>query len=155
MAVARFSVYAFTTIEGKPFSVSKINRAFGRAKILAKIERRCRFKDLRHTFGSNLASRGISLQKIARAMGHASTRTTERYAKPSAESLLEIAAALDFGAEVRNSAFFSASSDVSQTPQGAETTEKVGAGNGDRTRDIQLGKLTLYQLSYARARAEI
>ncbi len=26
-----------------------------------------------------------------------------------------------------------------------------GAGNGTRTRDIQLGKLTLYQLSYARA----
>jgi hypothetical protein len=25
-----------------------------------------------------------------------------------------------------------------------------GAGNGIRTRDIQLGKLTLYQLSYAR-----
>src|SRR5881296_3132242 len=27
----------------------------------------------------------------------------------------------------------------------------IGAGNGARTRDIQLGKLTLYQLSYARA----
>ena len=28
---------------------------------------------------------------------------------------------------------------------------RIGAGNGVRTRDIQLGKLTLYQLSYARA----
>ncbi len=28
--------------------------------------------------------------------------------------------------------------------------EELGAGNGVRTRDIQLGKLTLYQLSYAR-----
>ena len=27
-----------------------------------------------------------------------------------------------------------------------------GAGNGIRTRDFQLGKLTLYQLSYARGR---
>ncbi len=27
---------------------------------------------------------------------------------------------------------------------------KDGAGNGIRTRDFQLGKLTLYQLSYAR-----
>ncbi len=25
-----------------------------------------------------------------------------------------------------------------------------GAGNGSRTRDLQLGKLSLYQLSYAR-----
>ena len=29
---------------------------------------------------------------------------------------------------------------------------RFGAGNGTRTRDIQLGKLTLYQLSYARLR---
>ena len=29
-------------------------------------------------------------------------------------------------------------------------TEKNGAGNGVRTRDPQLGKLMLYQLSYAR-----
>src|SRR5919201_2819241 len=28
---------------------------------------------------------------------------------------------------------------------------RVGAGNGIRTRDIQLGRLTLYQLSYSRA----
>ncbi len=31
---------------------------------------------------------------------------------------------------------------------------KLGAGDGVRTRDIQLGKLTLYQLSYARNCAE-
>ena len=29
---------------------------------------------------------------------------------------------------------------------------KSGAGNGSRTRDPQLGKLMLYQLSYARRR---
>jgi hypothetical protein len=31
----------------------------------------------------------------------------------------------------------------------------VGAGNGDRTRDPKLGKLVLYQLSYARLRITI
>ena len=30
-----------------------------------------------------------------------------------------------------------------------------GAGNGVRTRDLKLGKLALYQLSYRRARADI
>ncbi len=30
------------------------------------------------------------------------------------------------------------------------TTPHFGAGNGARTRDIKLGKLALYQLSYAR-----
>lgn len=79
---SRFGAYVFTTAESKPFSVSTINRAFARAKKLAGIERRCRFKDLRHTFGSNLASNGVSLQKIAAAMGHASTRSTETVCAP-------------------------------------------------------------------------
>ena len=30
--------------------------------------------------------------------------------------------------------------------------EQIGAGNGTRTRDIKLGKLALYQLSYARSK---
>jgi hypothetical protein len=33
-------------------------------------------------------------------------------------------------------------------PEAAECA--CGAGNGSRTRDLQLGKLSLYQLSYAR-----
>jgi hypothetical protein len=31
---------------------------------------------------------------------------------------------------------------------------RIGAGNGSRTRDLQLGKLTLYQLSYSRSGAK-
>jgi hypothetical protein len=31
----------------------------------------------------------------------------------------------------------------------------VGAGNGIRTRDIQLGRLTLYQLSYSRGSSSV
>src|SRR5262245_44174783 len=34
---------------------------------------------------------------------------------------------------------------------GLESSPQVGAGNGTRTRDIQLGRLTLYQLSYSRS----
>lgn len=30
--------------------------------------------------------------------------------------------------------------------------DRVGAGDGNRTRDTKLGKLVLYQLSYARVR---
>jgi integrase len=146
VSVASFN-NVFTTAEGKPFSVSKINRAFTRAKVLAGITRRCRLKDLRHTFGSNLASAGVSLQKIAKAMGHASTRTTERYAKPSLESLQEIASALD--SVISDS--FSDSSGEGTVPGSPQVLLNDGAGNGARTRDIQLGKLTLYQLSYARA----
>ncbi len=35
---------------------------------------------------------------------------------------------------------------------GLPATKQYGAGNGTRTRGIQLGKLTLYQLSYARTK---
>src|SRR3954462_11037200 len=37
---------------------------------------------------------------------------------------------------------------------GTVSEEAVGAGNGTRTRDIKLGKLALYQLSYARPMIE-
>jgi hypothetical protein len=37
-------------------------------------------------------------------------------------------------------------------PRAAQLAPKGGAGDGTRTRDIQLGKLTLYQLSYSRVR---
>ena len=39
-----------------------------------------RFHDLRHTFASELAMAGVPLQTIAAALGHSSTRMTERYA---------------------------------------------------------------------------
>ncbi len=47
---------------------------------------------------------------------------------------------------------------VATTPVGALTDRRsagmpfsiYGAGNGTRTRDVQLGRLTLYQLSYSR-----
>lgn len=32
-----------------------------------------------------------------------------------------------------------------------EVLEKIGAGDGTRTRDPKLGKLVLYQLSYTRS----
>src|SRR5262245_55906819 len=37
----------------------------------------------------------------------------------------------------------------------ASGRERNGAGNGVRTRDLKLGKLALYQLSYARVRSEV
>ena len=132
--------HVFTTAEGKPFSVSKINRAFARAKALAGITRRCRLKDLRHTFGSNLASAGVSLQKIAKAMRHASTRSTERYSKVSEESVREIASALD--SVISDS--FSDSSRGGSSAAESQILGNVGAGNRGRTGDIHLGKVALY-----------
>lgn len=85
----------FVTPEGQPMPWITVRRYFELAKRLAKINRRFRFHDLRHTFGSTLASQGVSLQLIAKALGHASVRMSERYARPSEASLQEIKRALD------------------------------------------------------------
>lgn len=87
--------YVFCTPDGRPYSESTLNRYFALAKKLANITRRCRLNDLRHTFGSNLASAGVSLIEIRDALGHTSTRTTERYAKPDVRSLERIREALN------------------------------------------------------------
>jgi len=85
----------FVDGEGQPLSWTTIHRHFELAKKLAGITRRFRFHDLRHTFGSTLASRGVSLQVIAKALGHASVKMSERYARPSEESLQAIRMALN------------------------------------------------------------
>jgi integrase len=80
---------------GRRFSPTRIRRAFLLAKELAAITRRFRPHDLRHTFGCRLADRNVSLQKIAKALGHTTTRMAERYARPSEESMHDITRALD------------------------------------------------------------
>jgi len=93
------SEFIFLTEAGKPYSVSTINRHFKKAKKIAGITRRFRFHDLRHSFASFLASKGVSIQVIAKALGHSSPSMSERYARPSEESLRSVTEALD---SVRN-----------------------------------------------------
>ena len=89
------SANVFVDSKGKRFSLTRIRRVFVLAKKLAGITRRFRPHDLRHTFGCRLADRNIGLQKIAKALGHTTTRMAERYARPSADAMREITHALD------------------------------------------------------------
>ena len=77
--------HVFLNSEGQPYSAKAVTRYHKIAKDLAAITRRLRIHDLRHTFGSNLSSLGVPVQMIAKAMGHTSTRMTEKYARPEAE----------------------------------------------------------------------
>jgi len=85
-ALPRRGAYVFQ-IEGKPLPLSTVKRYFKLAVKVAKIDHPLRFHDLRHTCGSTLASNGASLPVIGKILGHASTRTTERYARPSEEAV--------------------------------------------------------------------
>lgn len=85
----------FVDEAGKPIGLGRVLRVFRTAKAMAGIRRRFRFHDLRHTFACRLASSGVPIQIIARALAHTSIRTCERYARPSEEALRVVRDALD------------------------------------------------------------
>lgn len=87
--------YVFVTEFGQPYSESTVNRYFKIAKRIAGITRRLRFHDLRHTFGSDLATAGLPLPFIGKVMGHTNPATTARYARPDAVVLERVRQALD------------------------------------------------------------
>lgn len=88
------SEHVLITPEGKPYSKGTINRYFNIAKQLAGITRPFRFHDQRHTFASILATNGINAFTLRDLLGHTSTRTTERYARPSTETFAAVVQAL-------------------------------------------------------------
>jgi integrase len=62
-----------------------------------------RFHDLRHTFGSRLAERGVDSFTIMELMGHSDLRMTERYVHASDPRKREAVAQLEnYGASERN-----------------------------------------------------
>jgi len=88
------SEYVLLTPDGRPYAESTIKRYFKTAKAIAGITRRFRFHDQRHTFASTLASKGINSFTLRDLLGHTSTRTTERCARPSSEAFAAVIAAL-------------------------------------------------------------
>lgn len=93
--VAALTDHVFLTEEGKPYSDKVIRKYFAVAKAMAGITRRVRLHDLRHTFASNLASRGLSSFVLRDMLGHTTTKQTERYARLSPAISESVRAALD------------------------------------------------------------
>jgi integrase len=76
------SPWIFTGEQGGRLSVTAIVRAFNKAKEIAKIERRLRFHDLRHSAATSWLNAGVAISDISRMLGHSSTKMAERrYAK--------------------------------------------------------------------------
>lgn len=87
--------YVFVTESGLPYGDSTMKRYFRIAKRIAGITRRLRIHDLRHSFGSDLATAGVPLRFISKVMGHTNTATTARYARPDPIVLERVREALD------------------------------------------------------------
>jgi integrase len=69
----------FVRSDGEAWGKSHQSRRLKDACKVAKIEPVINFHVLRHTYGSLLASKGVSLQVIAELLGHADTRITSRH----------------------------------------------------------------------------
>lgn len=69
----------FARADGQSWTKNLYTRPLRQACERAEIDPPASFHILRHTYGSLLAARGVPLQVIATAMGHADTRMTERH----------------------------------------------------------------------------
>lgn len=85
--------------------------AFERAVRNADI-RDLHFHDLRRTFASRLAQKGVSLQMIAKLLGHGATYVTERYAHLSADDAREAMAKLSKSPVAAESGRFAADAPI-------------------------------------------
>jgi integrase len=85
---------------GRPLDESALRRRFMAARDAAGL-RPLRFHDLRHTYGSLLASGGVPVTDIQSAMGHADVQTTARYlhARQASEQVDRFARAFSEGAD--------------------------------------------------------
>ena len=72
---------------GKPYTT--IMRVWYRIRREAGLSYKVRIHDLRHTWGSILASKGISLYEISILMQHADQRSSARYAHVAMQRLQE------------------------------------------------------------------
>lgn len=80
--------YVFTTASHEPIEPDRERAAHTRAVKRAAIGRHVRFHDLRHTWASHLAMRGVSLAVVQQLGGWASYQMVQRYAHLSRESVV-------------------------------------------------------------------
>ena len=74
--------FVFLSSKNTPYKRhDSLNRAYGLAREKANLKD-LRFHDLRHTVGSRLGEKGVTVQAINKILGHADIRTTMRYVHP-------------------------------------------------------------------------
>jgi integrase len=120
---------------------------------ITSVVRPIRFHDLRHTTGSLLTMRGANIQSVQRILRHSDPRiTAATYCHLEPDYLRKEIDLLNFGVPLAASLLLAPAPDPGPPPTAPSETPELpgtsdGAGYRVRTGDIQLGKLTLYQLS--------
>lgn len=86
----------FTSSVGTKIDCDNLRRTFESVLKKADIQN-FHFHDLRHTFATWLAQRGVDIYKISKLLGHKDIRMTQRYSHHSPESLRDGIQVLEFG----------------------------------------------------------
>jgi integrase len=76
-------------VPGRP--LNSVKSAWRRVKQIANLPDDLRVHDLRHSFASVLANRGVPLNEIGTLLGHSDVRMTARYAHHAPQRLIESA----------------------------------------------------------------
>jgi len=81
--------------EGAPLTPSAVAKALTEAVESAKLKKRVTTHTLRHSFATHLLELGTDIRVIQSLLGHASIRTTARYAQVSAKHIASVKSPLD------------------------------------------------------------
>jgi integrase len=85
--------YVFISDKGLRINSNRVKTAFKLCRETAGVK--VCFHDFRHSFASHMVSRGASLYKVQKALGHKSASTTQRYAHLQQSDLHDAVALLD------------------------------------------------------------
>lgn len=81
--------------KGQPLTPDAVRKALERATMVTKLKKRVTAHGLRHAFATHLLETGTDIRLIQVLMGHASIRTTARYAQVSAKHIAAVTSPLD------------------------------------------------------------
>ena len=80
-------IWAFTTVDGKPFTTNQVRRMLGALAKGAGVERRITPHMLRHTSATTWLEAGLDIRYVQKLLGHQSISTTEIYTQVTDEGL--------------------------------------------------------------------
>ncbi|MBI2519305.1 MAG: tyrosine-type recombinase/integrase [Bdellovibrio sp.] len=95
--------FVFLKADGQAINPLHIYHDFGKAQARAKMDKRIRFHDLRHTFASHFMMSGGNLYDLQKILGHTQFEMTQIYAHLSPDHLANKTQILSFGSEVLDS----------------------------------------------------
>lgn len=93
---AKPKVFLFPGVGGdKPLCISAAQKAFGKAKRRAGIQKPVSFHTIRHSFATHLLDDGVSVRTVQALLGHRSLHTTELYTHVTENYLHQMRSPLD------------------------------------------------------------